>query len=119
DEGRSGRRLVEVVVVLYGAAEHGDAHSFPTRRSSDLVHTRDVEEDDGRQDAEDGNDDKKFDQRETTLAASRALACAVEKFEQHQDRKSTRLNSSHVASPYAVYCVKAHTAESQPRDNRA
>src|SRR5439155_6116736 len=32
------------------------------------------------------------------------------------DRKSTRLNSSHVATSYAVFCLKKHTAE---RDERA
>src|SRR5690625_6377806 len=30
----------------------------------------------------------------------------VEKLLNHQDRKSTRLNSSHVASSYAVFCLK-------------
>src|SRR5690625_7015502 len=28
------------------------------------------------------------------------------KFEKDQDRKSTRLNSSHVATSYAVFCLK-------------
>src|SRR5690625_6838071 len=33
------------------------------------------------------------------------------------DRKSTRLNSSHVASSYAVFCLKKKTeVEGQPRD---
>src|SRR5690625_6467559 len=27
----------------------------------------------------------------------------------HRDRKSTRLNSSHVAISYAVFCLKKHT----------
>ena len=27
----------------------------------------------------------------------------------YQDRKSTRLNSSHVVSSYAVFCLKKHT----------
>src|SRR5690625_7021002 len=29
--------------------------------------------------------------------------------DQHQDRKSTRLNSSHVAISYAVFCLKKKT----------
>src|SRR3712207_8121228 len=41
-----------------------------------------------------------------------------------QDRKSTRLNSSHANISYAVFCLKkkqrytAHTASLNPRDNR-
>src|SRR5690606_23722984 len=34
------------------------------------------------------------------------LADVLEHFEQEQDRKSTRLNSSHVKISYAVFCLK-------------
>src|SRR5436309_12268799 len=63
----------------------GSVHSFPTRRSSDL------------------------DQRECgvgprhriVLGHHHRLGAAVD-----QDRKSTRLNSSHVKTSYAVFCLK-------------
>src|SRR5439155_13160663 len=32
-----------------------------------------------------------------------------------RDRKSTRLNSSHVASSYAVFCLKKKTSHFRPR----
>src|SRR5690625_6469964 len=34
------------------------------------------------------------------------------------DRKSTRLNSSHVATSYAVFCLKTNTTASPPDANR-
>src|SRR5690625_4890802 len=41
---------------------------------------------------------------------SRVLPLAVSRHERGvQDRKSTRLNSSHVASSYAVFCLKKKT----------
>src|SRR5690349_24823375 len=68
--------------------EHRDLHSFPTRRSSDLV----------REAAE-------------QLRLGVALRCAdVDEAQSYTDRKSTRLNSSHVESSYAVFCLKKKNA---------
>src|SRR5207253_10432663 len=77
-------------------------HSFPTRRSSDLegrargvsvVHSGTKEEEEIR--AADRNDAR----------ASNPRACCS--IPAHlKDRKSTRLNSSHVAISYAVFCLK-------------
>src|SRR5690606_41761683 len=70
-------------------------HSFPTRRSSDLLMF------------------KKYDLpsalpvlRATSLAREFATALAMSVYPQPGDRKSTRLNSSHVKISYAVFCVK-------------
>src|SRR5699024_12277444 len=61
-----------------------DLHSFPTRRSSDLaVHG-----------AAPGR------------GAAAGPACASPTLGQGRDRKSTRLNSSHVSISYAVFCLK-------------
>src|SRR5690625_7049785 len=35
-------------------------------------------------------------------------------FQEHLDRKSTRLNSSHVASSYAVFCLKKRIPHQRP-----
>src|SRR5699024_12095459 len=35
-----------------------------------------------------------------------------------RDRKSTRLNSSHVSISYAVFCLKKKTTPSRPNDKR-
>src|SRR5690625_7121002 len=62
-----------------------DRHSFPTRRSSDLsCYAR--------------------------TGGCRARICAAMHREcSRSDRKSTRLNSSHVAISYAVFCLKIKT----------
>src|SRR5205807_7812180 len=59
--------------------DHRDLHSFPTRRSSDLTPT--------------------FCSRSASARCSRAWPNA-------RDRKSTRLNSSHLVISYAVFCLK-------------
>src|SRR5262245_65086790 len=67
---------------LYAAHQH--LHSFPTRRSSDLHHSR-------------RNVLKGCCTKMVENHCSRALL---------QDRKSTRLNSSHLGISYAVFCLK-------------
>src|SRR5690606_41604027 len=64
---------------------------FPTRRSSDLEQGRPAE-------GEAGPD----------ACVVRSKGCASETHQPHStaDRKSTRLNSSHVKISYAVFCLK-------------
>src|SRR5690625_5848939 len=78
-------------------------HSFPTRRSSDLSESR------GEilTDIADLDDSLKEDfnrQRERYYHAESLRNFA-------RDRKSTRLNSSHVAISYAVFCLKKNKNE--------
>src|SRR5690606_41533952 len=100
-------------------AAHGALHSFPTRRSSDLAR----ELDRGGQAFLVHN---RIETIETIAARVRALAPrarigvahgqlpaeALERVMQGfvsgevEDRKSTRLNSSHVKISYAVFCLK-------------
>src|SRR3712207_8608214 len=56
-----------------------------------------------------------LDIHKNTWAASLAAACAGDqgKFWEMQDRKSTRLNSSHANISYAVFCLKKKTILSQ------
>src|SRR5690625_3300294 len=50
------------------------------------------------------------DQNKCTDDFSDRIACIISYFRNCGDRKSTRLNSSHVASSYAVFCLKqTHT----------
>src|SRR5690606_42114369 len=98
----------------YCAVAHRDLHSFPTRRSSDL-HKFVA--------AEAGNDVRGIQgaaQSIGNLAQKRITECmpqrVVDFFELIEvdkqqriaalDRKSTRLNSSHVKISYAVFCLK-------------
>src|SRR6266496_1899256 len=64
---------------------HRDLHSFPTRRSSDLRHEARV--------------------AERVRADEQAEAGSLRHAGRGKDRKSTRLNSSHVEISYAVFCL--------------
>src|SRR5438270_7524796 len=77
---------------FYRYGGHRDLHSFPTRRSSDLLAT-----------ARAGASSVRW-----TRIVRRANATKME------DRKSTRLNSSHSQISYAVFCLKKKTRHSRP-----
>src|SRR5207302_9398912 len=86
-------------------AHHLALHSFPTRRSSDLAR-------------------RQVDHQVIELAPLHVVQEVAQRLgqhrpppdhrltrledgaERHQDRKSTRLNSSHVKISYAVFCLK-------------
>src|SRR5437870_13844511 len=74
-----------LVFFFQGSGVHRDLHSFPTRRSSDL----------------------------SCACAPRASATPASgaggTTRTPRDQKSTRLNSSHVAISYAVFCLKKKT----------
>src|SRR5207302_7449702 len=79
-----GDVLVLVFFFFYCYGDHRDLHSFPTRRSSDLSARPVI----------------RFE------LASRCPRSLVEATSTKLDRKSTRLNSSHVKISYAVFCLK-------------
>src|SRR5438876_6293517 len=68
---------------FYSYRRHRDLHSFPTRRSSDLLHHQ-------------------------AWAYLQVIGVRVplNLVQLHRDRKSTRLNSSHPSISYAVFCLK-------------
>src|SRR5437773_9319989 len=72
--------------------DHRDLHSFPTRRSSDLE-SEVLETRDG------GHRIVRVQRREHEVSCHRGLHT-------NEDRKSTRLNSSHITISYAVFCLK-------------
>src|SRR5207249_11650212 len=102
--------LVFLLLFSTCSAAHRDLPSFPTRRSSDLqaelfneIH-RWVKQAWNRIESE-GADRRAAERRYAVVrdflkAASQVLA------EAWGDRKSTRLNSSHVSISYAVFCLK-------------
>src|SRR5437899_12219743 len=89
---------LSVLVLLDGYAAHLDLHSFPTRRSSDLITTV----------------------WPSSLLSRRSICSTISEFLEsrfpvgssarrifgNRDRKSTRLNSSHLGTSYAVFCLK-------------
>src|SRR5699024_12011102 len=102
---------------LSSAALHPELHSFPTRRSSDLLVVPDQAMD---QDLLKGvlahllaaGEDHPGHPEEDDVVAGDQHGGGVEVVQLRaghrirQDRKSTRLNSSHVSISYAVFCLK-------------
>src|SRR5690606_39711882 len=84
-----------------------DLHSFPTRRSSDLI-PREARRELAARSMGFGSD-----RRGMLARGARELADALDALEAGEtsvrDRKSTRLNSSHVKISYAVFCLKKKT----------
>src|SRR5690242_21058925 len=97
--------------IVYCSDDHRDLHSFPTRRSSDLQ--RAGERVDARVvDAVGGTKEKHPRPRGALERQLRTRKLAVGagrgQLGEHRmgDRKSTRLNSSHMSISYAVFCLK-------------
>src|SRR5437868_8392770 len=83
-------------------ADHQDIHSFPTRRSSDLA----------RQRALDNFKGGRLRVLVATDIAARGIDVdGITHVVNYEDRKSTRLNSSHVSISYAVFCLKKKNFE--------
>src|SRR5699024_11502466 len=83
---------------------HRDLHSFPTRRSSDLdiSGTSDIS---------------------AAHARSHRSGCGYQRIRRRGaavllDRKSTRLNSSHVSISYAVFCLKKKKKKENNTENK-
>src|SRR5690349_23612277 len=96
-----------MLFLCYG--HHRDLHSFPTRRSSDLQRREQI----------DRLAEKADEARGLRVLAER-IGQGDEEATGHrhrgtraglQDRKSTRLNSSHVEISYAVFCLKKKKTE--------
>src|SRR6266511_3514786 len=85
-DSRLPRAALLYFFFFYRYGDHRDLHSFPTRRSSDLTPTAGVLVD--------------------ALGSSLQLEDAAHRAVEERDRKSTRLNSSHVKISYAVFCLK-------------
>src|SRR5699024_12609529 len=90
---------------FYGYGAHAVLPSFPTRRSSDLIMSR-KKNIDGKEKNNKRNDPNERVQHDIIrfhLFHTSSLPV------KRRDRKSTRLNSSHVSISYAVFCLKKKT----------
>src|SRR5437868_13043505 len=85
---------------FYGYGPHRDLHSFPTRRSSDLTPPSRPPGARCRK--------RSIPSRISPRHAPRSPGCrrGGRCESSSSDRKSTRLNSSHVSISYAVFCLK-------------
>src|SRR5205814_10095122 len=86
---------------FHSSAHPLDLHSFPTRRSSDLISHPTRRPSRGRSACK----------RRSSRWSLWGLC--VRPFLQHKDRKSTRLNSSHLGISYAVFCLKKKKKKKQ------
>src|SRR5206468_12538447 len=100
---------------FYGSAAHRDVHSFPTRRSSDLYFSQGGDLFDATRKAA---ADLRGAYAIGVVALSRPdimsgarMGCPLVVGLGEEDRKSTRLNSSHDQISYAVFCLKKKTLE--------
>src|SRR5207253_11444574 len=95
---------------LHCSAHHLDLHSFPTRRSSDLRSrdTRALHPKSPRLSRARRGGGRSLGGRQRLDRRLRANCTEARRPRESLglDRKSTRLNSSHVAISYAVFCLK-------------
>src|SRR5207253_9169541 len=89
---------------LYCDYYHSELHSFPTRRSSDLPWRCPKKSCSAA--SRNGAGSRPENNQEKPGAAHRAATVVGHHQNRRRDRKSTRLNSSHVAISYAVFCLK-------------
>src|SRR5437899_6315635 len=86
------------------SAHHRDLHSFPTRRSSDLAAS---EAGDVTQTRAGQPRHPLFGRAQKRSGPAQMTRHVVaHPYVYHRDRKSTRLNSSHLGISYAVFCLK-------------
>src|SRR5690606_42152633 len=101
---------------FYVYGDHRDLHSFPTRRSSDLLMVQDYL---SLARIEEGKIELRQERFDLCPLLEEIVQDAQLLSARHQitltgcnmirDRKSTRLNSSHVKISYAVFCLKKKT----------
>src|SRR5438045_7957734 len=99
--------LTSTFFFLYVSADQRDLHSFPTRRSSDLFS---------------GQNGTMPSWATRNAATHIASTCAREPRKSGgrspTDRKSTRLNSSHLGISYAVFCLKKKNKQTKRVQDR-
>src|SRR5690349_23521429 len=96
--------LFRLLCFCYRSRGLRDFHSFPTRRSSDLpVVAEEAVTDVGADDYELAM--RLLEGRNIAKDPNQAIPL-LERAARNGDRKSTRLNSSHVEISYAVFCLK-------------
>src|SRR5262245_65125424 len=87
--------------------QHREPQSFPTRRSSDLLNGKEAK----------GERRGKRSKAETGLDPALVKAQVLLDRARSRDRKSTRLNSSHLGISYAVFCLKKKKKKNNKNNN--
>src|SRR5690349_23981498 len=97
--------------MFQACGDHRDLHSFPTRRSSDLLRPMSALP------FKTGEIRRAYREIQWRHSGRAATLSASRKRGQRRDRKSTRLNSSHVEISYAVFCLKKKMNHVNVRSN--
>src|SRR5205814_8773078 len=92
-----------VFFFLHPSGDHRDLHSFPTRRSSDLLLQKATPRMPPNRSC--SCTDTASSSVRDRIGATTVRACLAA-LRRKTDRKSTRLNSSHLGISYAVFCLK-------------
>src|SRR5690606_41473700 len=103
--------LAALLCFLHALSHDLYLHSFPTRRSSDLFFTESSTSDEMKAAKQQAllrivKSAYEYLQNHTAPEAVVYAVSLLEDDELFKDRKSTRLNSSHVKISYAVFCLK-------------
>src|SRR5690606_39486997 len=93
------------------AGEHRYPRSFPTRRSSDLKRPQKQYPEAIRAACKEKGRQKQGYADQVPEKCTNGSSSQADFFQKGRDRKSTRLNSSHVKISYAVFCLKKKTTE--------
>src|SRR5690242_21096836 len=109
---------IDLLIFFYCYAANRDLHSFPTRRSSDLpARVRGPSLDPRRAGGAHRLQRVSHRRGSVPLDEPRRSLSRDDRREVHvgrEDRKSTRLNSSHMSISYAVFCLKKKTITQHP-----
>src|SRR5688500_19844726 len=98
--------------------QHAGVSTFPTRRSSDLTGgPTQTDTFDMKPGHANGGEFKEKETKVPGLKFSEHLPKLASMSDQLADRKSTRLNSSHLVSSYAVFCVKKKRDQESMKHN--
>src|SRR5207249_10437943 len=100
-------------ITVSRSSAHRDLHSFPTRRSSDLAGERGHRRERGEEGSSQHHDCRFCGSASISSSVSTSRTSEygfsinrVRGRERSIDRKSTRLNSSHVSISHADFCLK-------------
>src|SRR5690606_40787339 len=111
------RALTSFFCLLHSCADHRRLHSFPTRRSSDLACATTATASGPQRPLRCWCRLKASDTAESNgcdgVSCTRPLTVRTNRA---GDRKSTRLNSSHVKISYAVFCLKKKKKKTTPQN---
>src|SRR5207302_11418510 len=107
-----------LLLLFYSYGAPRDLHSFPTRRSSDLGRSAPVLLEQQQPAREVAHRTRAEEHERVRGALHRAPRAVVVDRVRGADRKSTRLNSSHVKISYAVFCLKKKKKATKQRSPR-